>query len=274
MFSLETGTLVHKCRDRIEAGAEIALVGKDGSMRVQANSAGTADQRREQMLRAALDVIAERGYAESRIADVAERAGTSPALVIYYFKTKDQLLTEAIRFSEDNWYEAGTRRMAQIPTAAGKLEEIVAMSCLPEADSEAETWVLWLDLWAQALRHPEVAGVRQKFDERWRELICSLVVEGQEAGEFGPVDALDFTVLLTALLDGLAVQIALADPVVDASRAFELSMRFAAAQLGFAWTPGRGGRQGPVTKERGLDPAGGSGGSSPRAGSSSPAPRR
>ena len=209
-------------------------------MRVQANNAGTADQRREQMLRAALDVIAERGYAESRIADVAERAGTSPALVIYYFKTKDQLLTEAIRFSEDSWYEAGTRRMAQIPTAAGKLEEIVAMSCLPEADSEPESsWVLWLDLWAQALRHPEVAGVRQKFDERWRELICSLVVAGQEVGEFGPVDPVDFAVLMSALLDGLAVQIALADPAVDANRAFELSMRFAAAQLGFTWAPRR-----------------------------------
>jgi AcrR family transcriptional regulator len=208
-------------------------------MRVQANSVGTADQRREQMLRAALDVIAERGYAESRIADVAERAGTSPALVIYYFKTKDQLLTEAIRFSEDSWYEAGTRRMAEIPTAAGKLEEIVAMSCLPEADSEPSSWALWLDLWAQSVRHPEVAGVRQKFDERWRDLICSLVVAGQEAGEFGPVDPVDFTVLFSALLDGLAVQIALADPAVDAYRAYELTMRFAAAQLGFTWTRGR-----------------------------------
>jgi len=211
-------------------------------MRVQANNVGTADQRREQMLRAALDVIAERGYAESRIADVAERAGTSPALVIYYFKTKDQLLTEAIRFSEDSWYEAGTRRMAEIPTAAGKLEELVAMSCLPEADSEPKSsWALWLDLWAQAVRHPEVASVRQKFDERWRDLICSLVVAGQEAGEFGPVDPVDFAVLFSALLDGLAVQIALADPVVDAQRAYELSMRFAAAQLGFTWTRGGAG---------------------------------
>jgi len=226
-----------------EAGAKIARVGKDGSMKVQANNAGTADQRREQMLRAAIDVIVERGYAESRIADVAERAGTSPALVIYYFKTKDQLLTEAIRFSEDTWYEAGTRRMEQIPTAAGKLEEIVAMCCLPEADTEPETsWVLWLDLWSQAARHPEVASVRQKFDERWRDLICSLVVAGQEAGEFGPVDPAEFAVLFSALLDGLAVQIALADPAVGTSRAFELAMRFAAAQLGFTWTPRRAGR--------------------------------
>ena len=207
-------------------------------MKVQANSAGTADQRREQMLRAALEVIQERGYPDSRIADVAERAGTSPALVIYYFKTKDQLLTDAIRFSEDTWYEAGTARMAAIPSAAGRLEELVAMSFLPEADAEpGSSWVLWLDLWAQAVRHPEVASVRQKFDERWRETICSLVTGGQETGEFGPVDPVEFAVLFSALLDGLAVQVALADPSVDAAKAFELCMRFAAGQLGFTWAP-------------------------------------
>ncbi|MBO0816379.1 MAG: TetR family transcriptional regulator C-terminal domain-containing protein [Actinobacteria bacterium] len=212
-------------------------------MKVQANNVGTADQRREQMLRAALEVIEGRGYAESRIADVAERAGTSPALVIYYFKTKDQLLTEAIRFSEDSWYATGTRRMEQIPTAAGKLEEIVAMCTLPEAEEEPlVSWVLWLDLWSQAARHPEVASVRQKFDERWRELICSLVVTGQESGEFGPVDPMEFALLFSALLDGLAVQIALADPAMGTSRAFELAMRFAAGQLGFTWTPRRAGR--------------------------------
>ena len=212
-------------------------------MSLQAGSAGTADQRREQMLRAALDVIAERGYAETRIADVAERAGISPALVIYYFKTKDQLLTEAIRFSEDSWYEAGTRRMAEVPTAAGKLEVIVAMSFLPEADTEPTTsWTLWLDLWAQAVRHPEVAGVRHKFDERWRDLICSIVVTGQEAGEFGSVDPVDFAVLFSALLDGLAIQVALADPAVDTMRAYELCMHFAATRLGFTLAPRRGGR--------------------------------
>jgi enoyl-CoA hydratase/carnithine racemase len=79
------------------------------------------EERREQILQAALEVIVERGYADTRIADVAERAGTSPALVIYYFKTRDQLLTEAIRYSEDSWYAEYLRRMAQIPTAAGRL---------------------------------------------------------------------------------------------------------------------------------------------------------
>jgi AcrR family transcriptional regulator len=209
-------------------------------MKRQANGSGTADQRREQMLRAALEVIVERGFPETRIADVAERAGTSPALVIYYFKTKDRLLTDAIRFSEDTWYETGMSRMASIDSAAGRLEELVAMCCLPEEDdpdAPSASWLLWLDLWAQAARHPEVAGVRQKFDERWRDTISSLVKQGQEAGEFGPVDPAEFAVTMSSLLDGFAIQIALEDPTVPPGRTFELSMRFAASQLGFTWVP-------------------------------------
>jgi AcrR family transcriptional regulator len=206
-----------------------------------AEAPGTADQRREQMLHAALEVISARGYADTRIADVAERAGVSPALVIYYFKTKDQLLTEAIRYYEDTWYAVGQNRLASLTSAAARIEEFVAMSCLSEAEPEpASSWALWLDFWAQAARNGEVASVRQKSDERWRDVIASLVREGQEAGEFREVDADSFAIYLSTMLDGLTIQIALNDPVVDPVRGFELSMRFVADQLGFDWAPGRG----------------------------------
>jgi AcrR family transcriptional regulator len=204
---------------------------------------GAADQRREQMLQAALDVIVERGYPDTRITDVAERAGASPALVIYYFKTRDHLLTEAMRYAEDAWYATGLRRIASIDTAAGQLEEVVAMTCLPEEDSEPrDSWLLWLDLWAQSARNTGVSAVWQKFEERWRETIKSLVLAGQEAGEFAPVDAGDFAVLLSALLDGFAVQIALEDSEAATARAFTLTMRFASDRLGFTWNGRRTGK--------------------------------
>ena len=82
-----------------------------------------------------------------------------------------------------------------------------------------------------------MARVREEFDEHWRETIRAIVREGQASGEFGAVDADDFAVGFSALLDGLAIQIALEDPVVDGRRAFELSMRVAATQLGFEWSP-------------------------------------
>jgi AcrR family transcriptional regulator len=200
---------------------------------------GIADQRRGQMLAAALDVISERGFADTRIADIAERIGISPALVIYYFKTKDQLLTEAIRSYEDAWYAEGKRRMDALPTAAARLEEFVAMNLLPDSELEDEesNWQLWLDFWVQAARNPGVAVLRRKSDERWREVIVSLVQAGQAAGEFASIDPHPFAIFVSALLDGLTVQIALDDPVVDPVSAFELSMRYVADHLGFEWAP-------------------------------------
>jgi len=210
---------------------------RNGSGPRNGGSRDAGEQRREQMLRAALEVIVERGYADTRIADVAGRTGTSPALVIYYFKTREQLLTEAIRYSEDTWYAENLRRMENIPTAAGQLAELVAMICLPGNPEPRSYWLLWLDLWAFSPRSPGVAAVRQKSDERWREAIRSIVVAGQETGEFAPVDPDDFTITLSALLDGLAVQIALDDPQVPPQRTYELAMRFASGQLGIDWKP-------------------------------------
>jgi AcrR family transcriptional regulator len=206
-----------------------------GSADGQGGTAPSSSARREQLLRSALEVIVARGYADTRIADVAEHAGTSPALVIYYFKTRDQLLTEALRYSEDAWYAAGTQRLASITTAVGRLTELIAMTCLPDTDPAARTeWLLWLDLWALSPRNPGVATVRRKFDERWRETIVTTVLAGQETGEFDTaVDAGSFAVTLSALLDGLAVQIALEDPDVPPARAYDLAMRFAAGQLRF-----------------------------------------
>ena len=147
---------------------------------------GAPEVRREQMIRAALEVIQERGFPDTRIADVAQRAGVSPALVIYYFGTKDSLLTEAIRYSEDAFYDLGARRMAAADNAKARLEEIVALNCLPtDEDEVGDSWTLWLDLWAQAARNPAVARVREEFDEHWRETIRAIVREGQASGEFG-----------------------------------------------------------------------------------------
>jgi AcrR family transcriptional regulator len=231
------GGIQHGGPAAAHGAAAAASGGAGGTVAADARGEG-ADQRREQMLRAAIEVISERGFAATRIADVAERAGASPALVIYYFKTKDQLLADAMRYSEDTWYAESQRRLAGLPGAAARLEEIVAMCCLPESDPQpGRTWPILLDVWALAARNSEVAGVRQKDDERWREIIRSLVVAGQEAGEFCDVDATAFTMTLSAMLDGLAIQIALQDPFFDPRTAFELAMRFASGQLRFDWAP-------------------------------------
>ena len=206
--------------------------------RPEGTSTGTGDARRRELVKATLAVMSERGFADTRITDVAERAGISPALVIYYFKTKDGLLTEALRSAEDSWYEAGAARSSSLESGVARLTEIVAMTCLHQQDEDLpESWALWLDLWAQSVRNPDVAKVRREFDEHWRQTIADIVRMGQGTGEFAPVDADDFAITLSSLLDGVAIQIALDDPVVTPERAFEVAMNVAALLLGFTRTP-------------------------------------
>ena len=53
-------------------------------------------ERRRRILAAAIEVLEDKGFAGTRIADIAAVAGTSPALVVYHFKTLDGALAEAL----------------------------------------------------------------------------------------------------------------------------------------------------------------------------------
>jgi AcrR family transcriptional regulator len=188
------------------------------------------DQRRDDMLEAAAELIGERGFGETRIADVARRVGASPALVIYYFGTKDQLLTDALRYSEDAFYDTCTKLMAGAGSVRERLETIVRLSFHADS-SDVGAWGLWFDLWAQAFRHSRVAGDRVELERRWRTTIADIVRAGVGSGEIDPVDADEFAVTWGVLLDGLSIQVALKDEMVDAARANEIAMQFAEQAL-------------------------------------------
>jgi AcrR family transcriptional regulator len=184
--------------------------------------------RRPAMLSAAAEVIRERGLENARVSDVAERAGTSAPTVLYYFETKAELLKEALTSAEEQYYDELERELAGIESARERLVRIVAGGA-GDGDYDAS---LWMELWARALRDPDLAATRAELDGRWRQAITDVVRYGQERGEFGPVEAEDFAMLLSSLLDGLAVQIALKDEEVTPQRARELSLAFAEKELG------------------------------------------
>ena len=153
---------------------------------VKPHGEAVADARRDQMLMASAHLIAERGFSDTRIADVAERVGASPALVIYYFGTKDSLLTEALRWSERSFYAAVEEMLRETPSLRARIENLVE-ACLPESEDVPDDWGLWFDLWAQAFRHPGVKKDRAELDQQWRDLVSRVVAAGVEAGEIEPL---------------------------------------------------------------------------------------
>jgi AcrR family transcriptional regulator len=196
-----------------------------------------SDARRRQILKAAVQVIAEKGLCDTGIKDVADQAGTSPALVIYYFGKKDVLLAEALSFADERFYAQTAAAVAELASARDRLVELVRRSCsVGESEDDFDEWVLWLDLWARAPRDPDVARDRAAMDRRWRTTIGEIVREGQAAGEFSRIDPDAFALRLGALIDGLAIQVVLEDPEVSRERMFDLCIDTCARELGFTWT--------------------------------------
>jgi AcrR family transcriptional regulator len=194
-----------------------------------------ADARRDQMLLAAAHLIAERGFSDTRIADVAERVGASPALVIYYFGTKDSLLTEALRWSERSWYAAAEEMLESTEKLRDRLETLVEWTLVAGKQQDLTgDWGLWFDLWAQAFRHPEVKKDRAELDAQWRDLIARVVQESVDKGEIEKVDAQEFSIMWGSLLDGLVIQVSLDDPVVTVPLARRIALDVADKELGLS----------------------------------------
>jgi AcrR family transcriptional regulator len=170
----------------------------------------TAHVRRPAILTAAAEVISERGVQNTRISDVAERAGTSAPGVLYWFPSKDALLAEALTFSDDRFYDSLTEELEGLGSPSERLTRLVE---LWPSDGDGET-VLWMELWVRSLRDPKLAETRERLDRRWREALAEVIREGQASGEFGGDDADDLALLLGALMDGYAIQLALGDPAV------------------------------------------------------------
>jgi AcrR family transcriptional regulator len=177
--------------------------------------------RRPQILGAAAEVIAERGVSATRIADVAARAGTSSAAILYWFGSKDRLLAEALTFEEERFYADLDQRLAALERPRDRLLLLIE-SAVGGAD-----WWLWMELWTRALRDAELGKARKELDDKWRSHIADIVRDGQAAGEFGAVDPDDAAVTLASLIDGLAVQDAFGDPAVADGRMRQLAIRTA-----------------------------------------------
>jgi AcrR family transcriptional regulator len=196
----------------------------------------STEVRRQQILEAAGAVIAERGICETRIADIANVLGVSPALILYYFPSKDRLLGEALAHRDRDFFEEVAKQAAGLDDARSRLVLIVEASCPTSSGRTAidDEYVLWLELWARCRQDPELAEARQRMDNEWRHAIASIVEEGQRQGEFSAaVDAFEFALRLTALIDGLAVQVVLGDSEVESTRMRRLCLEAAALELGF-----------------------------------------
>ena len=190
----------------------------------------TVAERRNEILETTCEVVIERGFAGTRIADVAKRLEVSSSLIHYHFDSKEQLLAEAFAHYANKDVAEMEGEIENAPTALGKLERVI-QNYVPEGSDDVE-WMLWIDGWGEALRNPMMRKISQQLDEQSIELAGADHSHRRRVGRVHLPGSAAAAMRLTALVDGLAVQFAAHDGMMNRDQLID-HVRFAAgAEIG------------------------------------------
>jgi AcrR family transcriptional regulator len=165
----------------------------------------------DSLLRTACDVIAARGLANTRTADVAQAAGVSQALVFYHFATKERLVAQAFAYAAEQDLARLDAVHRSTATPLVKLKKLLRLYAPP---GRPRSWAMWIDGWSESLRTPELEKVSRRLDLRRREGLGEVISAGVEDGVFTCDDPAGAAWRINALIDGLAVQLAVHDRVI------------------------------------------------------------
>ncbi len=155
------------------------------------------EDRPQEIVAAALDVFAERGFAAARLDDVAARAGVSKGTLYLYFPSKEDLFKAVIRAAILPNLERAERMIAEVPGPSfALLERLLAM--VAELIATTRAAIIPKLVIAEAGNFPELAAFyHREVIQRGFGLLANLLERGVARGEFRPMN-IDHTVRLIA----------------------------------------------------------------------------
>lgn len=139
--------------------------------------------RREQLINATIDSLAKRGYAATTLADVADGAGLSRGIVNFHFTSKDNLLSETIKFLQDE-YTANWLAMVEKADSdtASQLQSMVTAD-LDRKICTQRKLAAWFALITEVKTRPTYHKLAWERDARYRTTLASICLRAkQEAG--------------------------------------------------------------------------------------------
>ncbi|KAF1004135.1 MAG: HTH-type transcriptional regulator BetI [Luteibacter sp.] len=188
---------------------------------------GVEPLRREQLIRATLESIDQKGLAETTVATIASKAGLSTGIVAHYFGDKDGLLNAAMRKILRDLKDAVARCRAEAPSDAPRdhLRAIVDGN-FDDTQVNSEAMRVWLTFWSASMHQPPLARLQRANDKR---LYSNL------AHQFSRVLPRERAVSaargLAAMIDGLWLRGSLVGKDFDADNARRIAYDYIDSQL-------------------------------------------
>lgn len=169
-----------------------------------------SEERREQIIAAAMAVFARLGFHEARMDDIVKQSGLSKGALYWYFKSKDDIIAAVMDRFIDREIQ-GLEEVLQLQSPVSekllKLNELI----LGEMSSMIGLMPILYELYAVAMRKKPVRKALLKYFQPTHKLLAELIQQGIDSGEFVPVEADEIAVDLIAFYEGLLL-LAVLDP--------------------------------------------------------------
>ena len=167
--------------------------------------ADVAAERKNQIVRATVDCISKYGYHNFSMQDVARTAGVSKGIIHYYFLNKDDLMMSVLDKVASDIEKVLQADMGSIDNPKKKLEIFVEV-CLDVVRNTREYYQVNMDFWTQINQKEEVRRVIANHYVKFRDTCSKVINEGVQKGQFRPVDAIEYSSYIIAVIDGISLQ--------------------------------------------------------------------
>ncbi len=165
------------------------------------------DERREQILQAALRVFGHKGYAPAKISDIAATAGLSHGLVYHYFKSKDQIFAELVKIALEG--SSGTFKTAfEAPGSPWERIRTMTEMIVPAAYEGIGPYyfnIMFEAMISDAVPQ-EVKDMVIK-NAPYYEYLVPLIIEGQKEGQVAEDNPLQLATAYLSLIQGMAIML-------------------------------------------------------------------
>jgi TetR/AcrR family fatty acid metabolism transcriptional regulator len=153
------------------------------SRSVRSNGQGRAvvADKREAILNAAVKVFAQKGYFNSKVADIAKEAGIADGTVYLYFKSKDEILHSVFDRAMEEFISEGKHEIADIEKPEERLRRIARLHLEKLSADRDMAIVFQVELRGSTkfMEEFSAAGFADYLD-----IIIQTIKDGQKSGVF------------------------------------------------------------------------------------------
>jgi len=184
--------------------------------------------RREQLIEATISTIAQRGFSRTTVAHVAQKAKLSQGVVNFYFKTKEGLLFETLRYLSNQYnmaWENALQHVGGDPVAG--LEAIVELD-LSAGICDRRKVSVWLAFWAESPGRPKFRSFCREIQRADFEQTSDMCRQIVERGAYHDVEPDDVARNLNAMVLGYWLDIHMNEKNFDRNKAKQACRQYLA----------------------------------------------